>query len=139
MSPLLRDRETAYFSNQAGSVLYNSAGYVRLAWSSERLLMPELQSFYEQTLTLLRSTSSNKILSEHGQRQPLPVAAQNWLTENWIPRAIPTGGTLYCAIVEGGNPVHRLSTSSVVAASPEGILFRRFDIGGDAEKWLQKV
>jgi hypothetical protein len=32
----------------------------------------------------------------------------------------------HCAIVEGADPMHRLSTQSVVAAAPAGFIFQRF-------------
>jgi hypothetical protein len=136
MSPLLSDRETVYFRNSLGSVVFHAAGYVRLAWSAERITLPELQAFYEQTLTLLISVGVGKILSDHGQRQPLPTAAQQWLVDNWIPRAIRLGRARHCAIVEGQNPVHRLSTQGVVAAAPAGMEFRRFEQRSAAEAWL---
>ncbi|MCC3156596.1 hypothetical protein LJ737_05060 [Hymenobacter sp. 15J16-1T3B] len=136
MSPLLPDRETVFFRNAAGSVVFHSTGYVELAWGPGRLGLDELQAFYEQALTLLKSTDSGKILSSHGQRQPLSAAAQQWLTGDWIPRAIRQGGFRYCAIVEGQDPVHRLSTQGVVAASPVGVEFKRFQHRADAEAWL---
>jgi hypothetical protein len=42
----------------------------------------------------------------------------------------------HCAIVEGANPMHRLSTQSVVSAAPAGLVFKRFDAMPDAEAWL---
>jgi len=89
-------------------------------------------------LALLMSTGSHKILSDHGQRVPLSVPAQQWLTGDWIPRAIRLARTSYCAIVEGADPMHRLSTQSVVSSAPAGMLFQRFSIVEAAESWLQK-
>lgn len=116
--------------------MFHSVGYVRLAWSGERVSLAELQEFYEQALQLLISVGVGKILSEHGQRQPLPVAAQQWLVADWIPRAIRLARTQYCAIVEGQDPVHRLSTQGVVASAPSALQFKRFDNRPAAEVWL---
>jgi hypothetical protein len=88
---------------------------------------------------LLISTGSRRILSEHGQRSPLPAEAQQWLTTNWIPRAQTQASTRHCAIVEGANPMHRLSTQSVVSAAPAGFVFKRFDTMREAEDWLGSV
>ncbi|GAB3830028.1 hypothetical protein [Hymenobacter jeollabukensis] len=136
MSPLLPDRETVFFRNAAGSVIFHSAGYVELAWRSSRIELGELQAFYEQALKLLQSTGSGRILSVHGQRQPLSTAAQQWLTGDWIPRAIRQAGFRHCAIVEGQDPVHRLSTQGVVSSAPTTVEFRRFPHRADAETWL---
>ncbi|RTQ49762.1 STAS/SEC14 domain-containing protein [Hymenobacter gummosus] len=136
MTPPPTDRETVYFRNTVGSVVFHSVGYVRLAWSAERITLPELQAFYEQALTLLIGVGVGRILSEHGQRQPLSVAAQQWLVTDWIPRAIRLAGVHHVAIVEGQNPVHRLSTQGVLAAAPAGMQFRRFEQRPEAEAWL---
>lgn len=131
--------EKLYFESAAGRLYYNAAGYVRLAWAPGRLSLADIQAYYEQVLALLISTSSRRILSEHGQRAPLPVEAQEWLTTNWIPRAQVQGRTRHCAIVEGANPMHRLSTQSVVSAAPSGFMFKRFDTIQEAEAWLGSV
>jgi hypothetical protein len=131
--------EKLYFESSAGRLYYNPAGYVRLAWSPGRLSLADIQAYYEQVLALLISTGSRRILSEHGQRSPLPAEAQQWLTTNWIPRAQTMARTRHCAIVEGANPMHRLSTQSVVSAAPEGFVFKRCDTNREAEDWLGSV
>jgi hypothetical protein len=136
MSLLSRAQETLFFQNAAGKVFYQPAGFVRLAWAPERAALEAIQAFYEQVLALMLSTATRKILSEHGQRAPLSGAAQEWLTGQWIPRAIRQGRAQYCAIVEGADPMHRLSTQSVVSAAPTGLVFQRFSTMDEAEKWL---
>ena len=129
--------EKLYFESSAGRLYYNPAGYVRLAWAVGRLPLADIQTYYEQVLTLLISTGSCRILSEHGQRSPLPVEAQKWLTTNWIPRAMNQANTHHCAIVEGADPLHRLSTQSVVSTAPAGFKFKRFDNFAAADAWLR--
>ena len=131
--------EKLYFESSAGRLYYNPAGYVRLAWAAGRLPLADIQAYYEQVLALLLSTGSRRILSEHGQRSPLPAEAQQWLTTNWIPRAQTMARTRHCAIVEGADPMHRLSTQSVVSAAPADFVFRRFDTIREAEAWLAGV
>ena len=137
MNLLPRAQETLYFQNAAGKLFYHPLGYVRLAWSAERLPLEDIKTYYEQVLALLMSTGSYKILSDHGQRVPLSDLAQQWLTRDWIPRALRLARTSYCAIVEGPAPVQRLSTQSVVSSAPAGMLFQRFSIVEAAEVWLQ--
>ncbi|MBU6122337.1 hypothetical protein [Hymenobacter siberiensis] len=138
--PLLsRAQETLFFQNTAGKVFYQPSGFVRLVWAPERAVLEAIQTFYEQVMTLMLRTATRKILSEHGQRAPLSGAAQEWLTGHWIPRAINEVRAQYCAIVEGADPMHRLSTQSVVSGAPAGLIFQRFSTMGDAEKWLQEA
>ena len=137
MQSLSRAPETLFFQNAAGKVFYQPAGFVRLMWAPERAALEVIQAFYEQVMALMLSTATRKVLSYHGQRAPLSGAAQEWLTGQWIPRAISQARVQYCAIVEGADPMHRLSTQSVVSAAPAGLVFQRFATMDEAEKWLQ--
>lgn len=137
MPSLPHAQETLFFQNSAGKLYYQPAGYVRLVWAPERQLLATIQAFYEQALALLVSTGVRRILSDHGARAPLSVAAQEWLTTNWIPRAMSQANTRCCAIVEGADPMHRLSTQSVVSTAPVGFKFKRFDNTAAAAAWLR--
>jgi hypothetical protein len=137
MNSLPHAQETLFFQNSVGKVFYQPAGYVRLAWATGRQPLETIQAFYEQVLALLQSTGVRRVLSDHGQRAPLSIAAQEWLTTNWIPRAISQARTRHCAIVEGGDPLHRLSTQSVVSTAPADFQFKRFDTFAAADAWLR--
>lgn len=139
MISLMLDQEILSFTNAAGHVYYHPAGLVRLAWGPGRVPLNEVQAYYEKTLAVLLTTGARKVLSDHGQRAPLLPAAQQWLTQNWIPRAMAQARTRHCAIVEGADPVHRLSTESVVTASPKDFVFKRFNNTAAAEAWLVNV
>ncbi len=137
MNSLPYAQETLFFQNQAGKLYYQPAGYVRLAWAAERQPLDVIQAFYEQALLLLLSSGVRRILSDHGQRPPLPAAAQTWLTNDWIPRAMTQARTHHCAVVEGADPIHRLALQSVVSTAPTGFLFKRFDNFEAADAWLR--
>ncbi len=136
MSPVLLLAETLFFTNAAGQLYYHPAGHVRLAWSPGRVPFEAVQAYYEKALGVLLTTSARKILSEHGQRAPLLPVAQQWLTQDWIPRAMAQSHTYHCAVVEGADPVHRLSTETVVASAPAEFVFKRFAQRFEAETWL---
>jgi hypothetical protein len=137
MNSLPYAQETLFFQNQVGRLYYQPAGYVRLAWAAERQPVEVIQAFYEQVLALLKSSGVRRVLSDHGQRAPLPIAAQEWLVSNWIPRAVQEARTRHCAIVEGADPLHRLSTQSVVSTAPAEFQFKRFDNFAAADAWLR--
>ncbi|MBO2007926.1 hypothetical protein [Hymenobacter negativus] len=134
-----RTPETLFFQNAAGKLYYQPGGFVRLSWSADRAPFDVLKAYYAQVLALMQSTGTRKILSEHGQRSPLSGPAQQWLTGEWIPQAIREARARYCAIVEGSDPMHRLSTQSVVSSSPSGLIFQRFNTIEAAENWLLAV
>lgn len=137
MNTLSYTTETLVFQNQAGKLYYQPQAYVRLVWAAERLPLDPIQTYYEQALALLASTGVRRILSDHGQRAPLLITVQEWLIANWIPRAMSLARTQHCAIVEGADPMHRLSTQSVVSTAPVGFQFKRFDQFSAADAWLR--
>ncbi|MGI4865956.1 MAG: hypothetical protein ACRYFZ_18675 [Janthinobacterium lividum] len=139
MNSLPKAQESLIFQNPAGKLYYQPAGYVRLAWGTERQTIETIQAFYEQALALLKSSGARRILSDHGQRAPLPAAAQAWLTTDWIPRAMTQARTHHCAVVEGVDPIHRLALQSVVSTAPAGFLFKRFDNFAAADAWLREL
>jgi hypothetical protein len=130
-------QETLFYQSPVGKLYYQPGHYVRLVWAAERQPVETIQAFYEQVLALLKSSRVRRILSDHGQRAPLPIAAQEWLTANWIPRAMHETRTHHCAIVEGADPMHRLSTQSVVSTAPAEFQFKRFDTFAAADAWLR--
>ena len=133
-SPLLA--ETLSFTNAAGRLYYDPAGHVRLEWGPGRVPFEAVQACYEKALAVLLTTGARKILSEHGPRAPLLPAAQQWLTQHWIPRAMAQARLHHCAVVEGADPVHRLSTETVAVGAPAGFVLKRFATRAAAEAWL---
>lgn len=139
MNLLPRTQETLYFQSLAGKMFSHPAGFVRLVWSAERLPIETIKIFYEQALALLLNSGAHKILSDHGQRLPLINLTQQWITENWVPRAMSLARTHHCAIVEGANPIHRLAIQSVVSSAPKDFIFQRFTSVEAAEAWLGSI
>ncbi|MBD2767591.1 hypothetical protein IC235_06765 [Hymenobacter sp. BT664] len=139
MNLLLRTKEALYFQSPAGKIFHHPAGFVRLTWSAERTSIETVKAFYEQALALLIHSGARKILSDHGQRQPLSGVAQQWLIENWMPRLISQVHACHCALVEGTNALHRLAVQSVLNSSPSGLVFQRFATVEAAEAWLSGI
>jgi hypothetical protein len=139
MNLLVRTQEALYFQNLAGKIYHHPAGFARLAWSAERTSIETVKTFYEQALALLLNSGARKILSDHGSRPPLSGLAQQWLTEDWMPRAIGQACARHCAFVEGTNALHRLAAQSVMNSSPAGLVFQRFATIEAAEAWLTSV
>ncbi len=128
--------EILSFTNAAGRIYYHSVGYVRLAWGPGRVPLDAVQAYYEKALAVLATTGARKLVSEHGPRAPLLPAAQQWLTQSWIPRAMAQARTRHCAVVEGTDPVHRLSVETVAAVAPTEFIFKRFATLAEAEAWM---
>ncbi|WP_156176341.1 hypothetical protein [Hymenobacter terrenus] len=139
MTMLPSAQEKLCFQSSVGKLSHDPEGFLRLVWSCERQPLEAIKAFYEQVLTLLRATGTRKILSNHGHRPPLTGAAQQWLIGDWIPRAIAQTRLSHCAIVDGADPLHRLSVQSVMLNAPAGFILRRFPTIEAAYDWLVSV
>lgn len=128
--------ETTSFRAPACTVVCSSAGYVRLDWTDAAVSAPELQEIYEQVLAAMRRLGLNKLLSNHAQRHPIPATIQQWLTQEWVPKAIREAGYGYCAIVESQEAMGRLAARAIGSDIGKLISFRYFPTVAEAAQWL---
>jgi hypothetical protein len=125
-----------YFQNPAITISH-AAGYLRLDWSEARTTEDELREAYQQVLLAMKHYSTGKTLSYHGQRPLIPLGVQNWLTQEWIPRAVREAGYTRCAVVESVNPLGRLASGAVARSVPSQLDFRHFPTLAAADAWLR--
>lgn len=129
-----------YHQNPLGSILYDPAGFIVLTWTAAPITPTELQSLYAHTLQALRHYNTSKLLTNQVARQPLPTTEQQWLIEQWVPKAIANCAYSHCAIVESTQEGGHLAARAVgegVARHP--LDFRYFQHEDDARQWLQTV
>lgn len=128
-----------YYRNPLGSITYDPVGFVQLTWSDALITPPELQSIYVHTLQALRHHAARKLLTDQRQRQPLPLEAQQWIVEHWIPRAVQECAYSHCAIVESQDAVSRQAARAVGQALGTSLpLFQYFAEEDLARLWLQQ-
>jgi len=125
-----------YFQNPAITI-YHTAGYLRLDWSEVRTTDDELRGAYQQVLLAMKYYKTGKTLSYHGQRQLISLTVQNWLVQEWIPRAVREAGYRQCAVVESVSPLGRLASQAVGQHAPEQLDFRHFPTLAEADAWLR--
>ena len=126
-----------YYRNPLGSILYDPAGFVVLNWTDAPSTPAALQSLYAHTLQALRHHGTCKLLTNQVARQPLSVAEQKWLIEQWVPQAIAECAYSHCAIVESTQADGQLAARAVgtgVARHP--LEFRYFQHEAEARQWL---
>ena len=125
-----------YFRNPA-ITNYHTADYLRLDWGEVRTTEDELRGAYQQVLLAMKHYGTGKTLSYHGQRQLIPLSVQNWLTQEWIPRAVREAGYTRCAVVESVSALGRLASNAVGQAVPSQLDFRHFSTLATADEWLR--
>lgn len=125
-----------YFHNAAAAISYMPAGYIRLAWNPVPLEPHHLMAVYEHVLQAFKRHKTGRLLSNHGQRLPMPLPVQTWLAEQWVPRATAEAAYSHCAIVEADAPVSRLAARAVADHLTGPLKYRYFGTEAAAETWL---
>ncbi|TGE14691.1 hypothetical protein [Hymenobacter elongatus] len=128
-----------YFRNPLCTISYHAEGYLQLLWTAVATTGPELQALYEHTLQALRHHRTGKLLTDHRQRQPLPLSTQQWIAQEWIPRAVREASYSHCAIVENQTPLGRLAARAVGEAVAIPLTFRFFSVPTEAVAWLAQA
>ncbi len=127
-----------YFSNVAAIISYAPAGYVRLDWQPVAASATELRAIYEHVLRAMHHHRSTALMSVHNQRPPMPTDVQEWLVQNWIPRAVAEVSFSLCAIVEAATPLSRLAARAVGTSLKKQLSYAFFATDTEADAWLRK-
>lgn len=102
-----------YLHNAAAVISYHAAGYVQLDWTSVATSSQELKAIYEHLLQAMKYFGASKVMTVHGQRPPMTQDVQQWLIEEWVPRAVAEVNYSCCAVVEAQTPLSRLAARTV--------------------------
>lgn len=93
-----------YFHNALGKIFLDRlAGCVRIEWQTAPMTSVDLRAVYEHTLHLLQREGLTKVLSDHRLMPPFAASDREWLTSNWLPRAIEQAKYSHCAIVQANH------------------------------------
>ncbi|MCB2375994.1 STAS/SEC14 domain-containing protein [Hymenobacter sp. BT635] len=130
---------SSYFRNALCTISYHGAGYVQLAWTEAATNENELQALYAHALQALKHHRTGRLLTDHRRRQPLPLGAQQWIAQHWVPQAVREAGYSHCAIVENQTPLGRLAARAIGDEIAAPLKFRFFSEMPEAVAWLTKA
>ncbi|GAB3741008.1 hypothetical protein GCM10027594_20820 [Hymenobacter agri] len=127
-----------YFENRAGEVRKDPDGFLRTTWGSHQRTLPATQAVFENMLRALRQFGLSRILVDQTRMVPFTPEEQQWITREWMPRAV-LGGYRYGAVVVSTNVLARLATAFITTAV-QGLplVYRSFDAEDEARRWLQQ-
>jgi hypothetical protein len=125
-------------STPLASISCLRGNYVSLQWKPAEATDDQLRAVYEQALHLMKAHATPRLLSDHRLRPPLSLTIQQWLREEWIPRAMREAGYSHCAIVESANPMGRLAARAIGMGAPETLTSQYFDAPEPAGAWLER-
>lgn len=117
-------------------VSFVQSGYIVLQWSDTTATNEQLQALYERVLALMKMHRTPRLLSDHRLRPPMSMTLQQWLRNEWIPRAIVEAGYSHCAIVESSSPLGRLAARAIGMAVAPTLTARYFDTVEPAQAWI---
>lgn len=130
---------SVYFHNALCTISYHGPGYVQLLWTSAPPTEADLRAIYAHTLQALKHHRTGRLLTDHRLRQPLPLTAQQWIAQEWIPQAMRETSYSHCAILENQTPLGRLAARAIGDAITSPLKFRYFGTAEEAVAWLLKA
>ncbi|GAA4392311.1 STAS/SEC14 domain-containing protein [Hymenobacter koreensis] len=129
---------SVHFRNAAGFVGAEPGAYVYLAWTGEAMSSADMRALYNEALQALKQLRLTKILSDHRQMPPILPIDQQWLAQDWVPRAIGEASYECCAVVQSQNVFNRLGTAQVIMQLTAPLVIKYFDDLAAAAAWLQR-
>ncbi len=93
----------------------------------------------EFSLVLLKKTKAKKMIADNSKVSEVSVQNQNWLTDDWFPRAIEEGFQYSAIIHSGQNEVHSALQLIVSKISNKHVIAQYFTEVSAAKLWLKKI
>ncbi|MGI4867185.1 MAG: STAS/SEC14 domain-containing protein [Janthinobacterium lividum] len=128
---------TLLFTNAAGRLLADPAGFLRAYWTSQPRTLADTQRLFASMSEALRQHGWSKILVNQVAMRPFSSAEQQWVTQEWLPQAVQQGGYRHGAVVVSTDIYARLATSFITAnVGGLPLRYRSFDEEAEATAWL---
>ena len=128
---------TLLFTNSAGQLLADPAGFLRVNWGRDARSLAATQALFEQVLAALQRHRWSCILINQTAMLPFSPVEQQWVSTDWLPRAVREGGYRHGAVVVSPAVLVRLATA-FVTTNVQGLplTYRTFDTDAQATAWL---
>lgn len=127
------------FTNRAGQLLADAAGFLRVRWGAEPRALTTTQELFEQVIKQLQQRRWSCVLINQVVMLPFTPAEQQWVATDWLPRAVREGGYRHGAVVVSPQVLVRLATA-FVTTNVQGLplTYRSFDEEPAAVRWLSQ-
>lgn len=126
-----------YFENSVGRIWEEPEGYLRLEYRSGPRETVQFRALLTHTAHALGRRQWGKMLVDQREMAPFDPSEQDWMTNEWLPRAVTESGYRYGAVVVAHNVYARLAMNQFMMAS--GSLphtYRTFEAEKTAVDWL---
>jgi hypothetical protein len=123
--------------NNAGQVIVDPAGFLRLHWSDQPRTFADTCAMFTTAAAALVRYEWGRILINQVNMQPFSPQEQEWISQQWLPEAVRTSGYRFGAVVVAANVLTRLATAFVTTSfSDLPLRYRSFDAEQQAIAWL---
>ena len=127
------------FTNPAGQLAADPAGFLRMTWLSGARQLADTQGLLTALAHALRQRGWSKVLADQTLMSSFSPTEQQWVTQEWLAFAVECGYR-YGAIVVSTDTYARLATAFIttnVGGLP--LRYRSFDEVAQATDWLLRA
>lgn len=93
----------------------------------------------EEHLRIARRLKTDRWIFDIREMKVVPVPAQEWLQEDWLPRAIASGRYKYVALIEPEDFYAEMASERISGLQSEHVVEKRFKSFEEAKAWLTKA
>lgn len=128
-----------YFENAAGALLEEPMGYIRAIWGrkTQHYTTADVQALFAQMILGLQRRNWSRMLIDQTFMRPFSAEEQQWVAQQWLPRAVVEGGYRHGAVVVSPNVMVRLATAYITTQVLNlSLTYRSFESDAAAQEWL---
>ncbi|RPD49425.1 hypothetical protein DNI29_01070 [Hymenobacter sediminis] len=128
-----------YYENAAGALLEEPAGFIRAIWGrkTQQYLKADVQALFSQMMVGLQRRNWSRMLIDQTNMRPFSPEEQQWIAQQWLPRAVTEGGYRHGAVLVSPNVMVRLATAYITTQVLNlALTYRSFDSDAAAQAWL---
>ena len=126
-----------YFENSVGRIWEEPQGFLRLEYRSGLREAVQFRALLTHTAQALSRRQWSKILVDQRDMSPFNPSEQDWMTNEWLPRAVQENGYRLGAILVAHNVFARLAMNQFMMASRNlEHTYRTFEAEETAVDWL---
>ncbi|MFC6221881.1 hypothetical protein ACFP2F_01410 [Hymenobacter artigasi] len=134
---MIKANRSLYFENSIGRIWEEPEGFLRLEYRAGPREQVQFRALLTHTAQALSRRQWSKMLVDQREMSPYNPSEQDWMTNEWLPRAVKENGYRCGAILLAHNVFARLVTNQFVMASRSlSHTYRTFETEDEAMVWL---
>lgn len=129
-----------YFENSSGRILEEPAGYLRLEYHPGSRKEHHFRALLTHAAQALQRRGWRRMLVDQRAMAPFSTSEREWMTTEWLPRAVREHGYRHGAVLVATDVFARLAMNHFVMATRDlGHTYRTFEAEEAAVVWLESV